>query len=70
MVDEECARAILYSFGKTHSSLMLVEDFRKVVRSIFLRSEGRQAVVRVSKKDVLMHKSRMEIEELSPKSRM
>jgi len=69
-VVKEWERAILYSFSKRHVSLMLVEDRHNVLRSIFLRSESLHAVVRASKKEVLMHKSRIEMKELSPRSRI
>ena len=38
--------------------------------SILRRSEGREAVTKASKKAVLTERSRMDIEELSPKPRM
>ena len=69
-VDAECDRAILYSFGnrqlKEHEEDVNLTE----VRSIFRRSEGLHAVTRASKKAVLTDKSLMDIELLSPNSRM
>src|ERR1051325_339420 len=68
VVDKECALAMLYSFGLIQSIVMLVRDTLIVVKSIRRKSDGLLAVTKAIKNAVLINKSLIAIESLSPRS--